>query len=54
MTFRSGLRFQTGLSSLRVPCKRALTNVQFFLPEHVFPATKLAWQNGPGIRFTEQ
>ena len=27
MTFQSGLRFQTGLSSLRVSCKRALIQV---------------------------
>ena len=26
----------------------------FFLPEHVVPATELAWQNGPDPRFTEQ
>ena len=29
MTFQSALRFQAGLSSLRVSCKRALTDVYF-------------------------
>ena len=32
----------------------AFTNARFFLPEHVFPATKLAWQNRSGLGFTEQ
>ena len=32
----------------------AFTNVQFFLPQHVFPAAKVAWQNGPSLSFTEQ
>ena len=27
-------------------------NASFFLPGYVFPATKLAQQNSPGLRFT--
>ena len=28
---------------------KVFANFPFFLPEHMFPATTLAWQNGPGI-----
>ena len=28
---------------------KMFANFPFFLPEHMFPATMLAWQNGPGI-----
>ena len=40
-TFQSCLRFQTGLSSLRVSCKRALSSENKFLPKKIFIDLKL-------------
>ena len=47
-----------GYESAMVPknCRvtETFTNARLYLPEHVFLATKLAWQNSPDLGFTEQ
>ena len=64
MTFQSGLRFQTGLSSLRVSCKRALipstTSNYGFNPELSYYGTKTRIQfigsclRQPNVTFTHK